>query len=169
MNLVKCVILGDSGVGKTSLIYRFKNDGFSESLPATIFDTHTVCFLKDEDAAVFGVWEVSALDKYVNERSKFAYPHTDVFLLCFALDNPESLNSIARKWVPELWADSTQTMNVPTVLVGTKVDLIAKIPMSQIENVKTQIGAIDFCACSAKNTLGVCHVLQTALRYIEYR
>ncbi len=48
------------------------------------------------------------------------YPHMDVFLVCSAVDNPESYENLRSKWVPEVrhyWPDAA------LIVVGTKTDL----------------------------------------------
>ena len=49
-----------------------------------------------------------------------SYTGSDIFLLCFSLVNPNSLNNIVHKWSPEL---QKYARRVPVILVGTKADL----------------------------------------------
>lgn len=49
-----------------------------------------------------------------------SYPDSNVILICFALDKPESLNNVQRKWIYELEQYCPQ---VPRILVGCKQDL----------------------------------------------
>ena len=49
-----------------------------------------------------------------------SYPDTDVILMCFSIDSPDSLQNIPEKWVPEV---EHFCPNVPIVLVGNKKDL----------------------------------------------
>ena len=49
-----------------------------------------------------------------------AYPDTDVFLICFSTNSPESLVNVEQKWMPEV---KHYCPNVPIILVGTKKDL----------------------------------------------
>ncbi|CAG7834321.1 unnamed protein product [Allacma fusca] len=49
-----------------------------------------------------------------------SYPRTDVFLICFAIDSPDSYLHVTTKWAPELKHYNPDT---PFVLVGTKADL----------------------------------------------
>ena len=57
----------------------------------------------------------------VYERLRpLSYPQTDVFLLCFSVDDPNSFHNIRAEWVPEITHHCPQ---VNWVLVGTKTDL----------------------------------------------
>ncbi len=49
-----------------------------------------------------------------------AYPGTDVFLVCFSVMSPDSLQNVVEKWLPEL---RYQAPKAPLILVATKVDL----------------------------------------------
>ena len=52
--------------------------------------------------------------------SPLAYPNSDVILMCFSIDLPDSLENILEKWVPEV---KHFCPKVPIVLVGNKLDL----------------------------------------------
>lgn len=49
-----------------------------------------------------------------------SYPQTDVFLICFAVNSPTSLQNIRSKWWPEV---QHYCPNTPVVLLGMKSDL----------------------------------------------
>ena len=48
------------------------------------------------------------------------YPGTDVFLLCYSTENPDSFKSCRQTWIPEL---RHFCPNTPVLLVATKIDL----------------------------------------------
>lgn len=48
-----------------------------------------------------------------------SYPGTDIFLLCFSIDNPTSFENITNKWHKEICEHSSADF----ILVGTKLDL----------------------------------------------
>ena len=50
-----------------------------------------------------------------------AYPYTNVILMCFSIDSPDSLESIPEKWTPEV---EHFCPNVPIILVGNKKVLV---------------------------------------------
>lgn len=54
-----------------------------------------------------------------------SYPETDVILICYAIDVPASLNSVAKKWNEEI---SLYCDGVPKILVGCKADLRQSSP-----------------------------------------
>ena len=54
-----------------------------------------------------------------------AYPHTDVFLICFSVVDTASLANVQNIWVPEVTKHCPET---PYLLVGTKIDLREDAP-----------------------------------------
>jgi small GTP-binding protein len=49
-----------------------------------------------------------------------SYPDTDVILMCFSIDSPDSLENIPEKWNPEV---KHFCPNVPVVLIGKQLKL----------------------------------------------
>ena len=104
-----------------------------------------------------------------------SYPDTDVILMCFSIDSPDSLENIPEKWTPEV---RHFCPTVPIVLVGNKKDLRydettrRELLKAKQEPVKTEegramsekIGAYTYLECSAKTNEGVRDVFETATR-----
>uniref|UniRef100_A0A0M3KFH2 Ras-like GTP-binding protein RhoL (inferred by orthology to a D. melanogaster protein) n=1 Tax=Anisakis simplex TaxID=6269 RepID=A0A0M3KFH2_ANISI len=79
----------------------------------------------------------------INEKDRFlqedyahlrclSYPQTDVFLMCFSLVDPKTLESCRVVWLPEIRKYvGNQT---PIVLVGTKEDLVdSSLPSERVD------------------------------------
>lgn len=65
------------------------------------------------------LWDTAGQEDYDRIRP-LSYSNTDVFLVCFALDNKGSFENIRRKWVPEV---KSQSKRAKLILVGLKSDL----------------------------------------------
>jgi len=104
-----------------------------------------------------------------------SYPQTDVFLICFSVDNPDSLGNVVKKWWPEV---RHFCPNAPIVVVGTKADLRTDVPTiaeldvlgqkvvasSEGRDVAARIAAVAYQECSAKNNDGVREVFDIAAK-----
>ena len=62
------------------------------------------------------LWDTAGQEDYDRLRP-LSYPDTDVILMCFSIDSPDSLENIPEKWTPEV---KHFCPNVPIILVGNK-------------------------------------------------
>jgi len=170
----KLVIVGDGACGKTCLLIVFSKDQFPEVYVPTVFENYVADIEVDGKCVELALWDTAGQEDYDRLRP-LSYPDTDVILMCFAIDSPDSLENIPEKWTPEV---RHFCPTVPIVLVGNKKDLRfdeatrKELTKSKQEPVKTEegramadkIGAYDFLECSAKTNEGVREVFETATR-----
>jgi small GTP-binding protein len=116
---LKCVVVGDGGVGKTSLLMSYTSKTFPTEYTPTIFDNFNAVITIDNKAYNLGLWDTAGQEEYDKMRT-VSYPHTDVFVLCFSLVQPNSFANVKNRWYPELKEYCPTT---PILLVGTKLDL----------------------------------------------
>ncbi|KAK5645526.1 hypothetical protein RI129_006826 [Pyrocoelia pectoralis] len=131
--LVKCVVVGDTAVGKTRLICaRACNQQVSL---AQLLATHVPTVWAIDQYRIYKdvlerSWEVvdsvnvslRLWDTFGDHEKnrRFAYGHSDVVLLCFSVNNPISLRNCRLMWYPEI---RRFCPNTPVLLVGCKNDL----------------------------------------------
>lgn len=131
--LVKCVVVGDTAVGKTRLICaRACNTKVSLT---QLITTHIPTVWAIDQYRIYKEvlersWEVvdgvnvslrlwDTFGDHDKDR-RFAYGRSDVVLLCFSIANPVSLRNCRIMWYPEIRKFCPQT---PIILVGCKNDL----------------------------------------------
>ncbi|XP_074019378.1 rho-related GTP-binding protein RhoC isoform X4 [Numenius arquata] len=150
----KLVIVGDGACGKTCLLIVFSKDQFPEVYVPTVFEN----YIEDYD-----------------RLRPLSYPDTDVILMCFSIDSPDSLENIPEKWTPEV---KHFCPNVPIILVGNKKDLrndehtrreLAKMKQEPVKpeegrDMANRINAFGYLECSAKTKEGVREVFEMATR-----
>lgn len=168
---VKCVFIGDSGVGKTSLLMAYTNDEVPQDDIPSVLDTIIV---KEEHSSVsidVTLFDTSGKDSEDPLRPT-CYPDADVFFLCFAIDSPDSFEHIKTKWYPEIKDHLSNHSTV--VLVGTKSDArkdaqkdVSIVSKEQGESLANEIGHVDYIECSAKNHQGLKEVFAPAKEYIS--
>lgn len=119
-------------------------------------------FKLGKDVITLNVWDTSGLDDYDRLRP-LAYPATDVFLLCFDIIAPSSLDHIREKWYPEI---QKHCPHAPIILVGNKIDLrddpntierlrhkyMTPITREQGLDMAKNIQAVHYIECSALTT-----------------
>uniref|UniRef100_A0A0N4Z4A3 Rho GTPase n=1 Tax=Parastrongyloides trichosuri TaxID=131310 RepID=A0A0N4Z4A3_PARTI len=117
-NKLKCVLVGDACVGKTSLIVAYTTNGYPYSYTPTAFDNYSVTVWVDNKPIKLELSDTSGQSKFDTLRT-LSYNEADAFLLCFNIMKPSSLNSILVQWLPEI---NKISPNVPLILVGTHLD-----------------------------------------------
>ena len=171
----KLVIVGDGACGKTCLLIVFSKDQFPENFVPTAFENYVADVEIDDRVVELSLWDTSGQGEDYYRLRPLSYPDTDVVLMCYSIDNPDSLENIEQKWVPEI---RYYCPTVPIILVGNKKDLqnnqetirdLAVQKMSPVTNengnlVASCIGAHDFLECSAKTKEGVKEVFASATR-----
>jgi len=122
---VKLVAVGDGAVGKTSLLIAYAKGNFPETYVPTVFENYTAQMDHNGKKVLLHLWDTAGQEDYDRLRP-LSYPGADIVLLCFSLVTEASFLSVKDKWFPEV---DHYVKNVPTILVGTKVDLRdAKLP-----------------------------------------
>lgn len=116
----KLVIVGDGECGKTSLLIVFSKDTFPEHYVPTVFETHVADVQVGGKTVELALWDTAGQEDYDRLRP-LSYPDTDVILVCYSVDNPDSFQNVAEKWVPEI---RHFCPGVPFLLVSTKNDLL---------------------------------------------
>ncbi|XP_065185209.1 ras-related C3 botulinum toxin substrate 3-like [Sycon ciliatum] len=174
MEAIKCVVVGDGAVGKTCLLICYTTNSFPGEYIPTVFDNYAANMILDGKHYNLGLWDTAGQEDYDKLRP-LSYPQTNVFLLCFSVDSPNSYDHIASKWHPEV---AKHCPHVPIVLVGTKIDLrddpdtIARLaeqkkaPVTYTQGfaLGRQIKARKYMECSAFKQIGLQQLFQEVIR-----
>ena len=171
----KMVIVGDSSCGKTCLYYMFVTDRFPVEYVPRLFDGGYVGSIRVDDKTVeLAFWDTIGNEEYDRLRP-VSYQFTDVILMCFSIDRPESLANVRKKWTPEV---RHFCPSVPIILVGNKKDLrndenvkreLAKMKQEPVKaedgsSMCERIDGVAYLECSAKTKEGVREVFIRATR-----
>mmetsp|Transcript_31570 Transcript_31570/g.54692 ORF Transcript_31570/g.54692 Transcript_31570/m.54692 type:complete len:226 (-) Transcript_31570:53-730(-) len=112
----KVLVLGEAGVGKTSIVNRFVNKFFNETYQPSNGMQVTSRLASLEDKAVkLEIWDAPT-SKHLAPLVKSYYPSVKAFLVVFDMSSPTSLE-FAMKCLEGL------PLRAPRVLVGNKADI----------------------------------------------
>ncbi|XP_061616213.1 ras-related protein Rab-5C-like isoform X3 [Phyllopteryx taeniolatus] len=119
----KLVLLGESAVGKSSLVLRFVKGQFHEFQESTIgaaFLTQTVCL--DDTTVKFEIWDTAGQERY-HSLAPMYYRGAQAAIVVYDITNEESF-ARAKNWVKELQRQASP--HIVIALSGNKADLASK-------------------------------------------
>jgi Ras-related C3 botulinum toxin substrate 1 len=170
-------VVGDGGVGKTCLLVTSTLKVFPAEFIPTVFDNYPAAVMVEDQHVILEMWETESQENYKTLRPLF-YPQTDVFLVCFSLVFPTSLENVQNMWLPELKKHCPTT---PCIIVGLKSDLrdivaanpgawkakgMEPIPESKGQDMMKAINARAYIECSAKRYLNLNELLAEAIKAV---
>jgi len=170
---IKCVVVGDGAVGKTSMLICFTTKQFPKEYIPTVFDNYETNVTFEGKPIYLGLWDTAGQEGYDRLRP-LSYPQTDVFLICFSIAQPASFQHIESKWKPEL---AHHAPEVPFLIVGTKSDLrgdetMLKSMEEKGKSLKTldeyaaeaaKLGAQKYLECSSLKFTGLQEIFDAAI------
>uniref|UniRef100_A0A1I8JB37 Rho-related GTP-binding protein RhoU n=1 Tax=Macrostomum lignano TaxID=282301 RepID=A0A1I8JB37_9PLAT len=171
--VIKCVAVGDGAVGKTCLLISYAQGRFPPGYVPTVFDTYAVSVRIGDMQHTLGLFDTAGQEEYEMLRD-LSYPGTDVFLVCFSIVNPTSLENARQLWIPEV---TRACPNAPFLLVGTQSDLRADrrtldwlarsrqkpVPTEVGQRLARSMGAAAYVECSALTMDNLKQVFDEAL------
>lgn len=154
------LLLGDSGVGKTSLLMRYMSNKFTESHISTLGVEYQKKIIKVDDKQVeLKIQDTSGQDRF-RAISKNYYKDVDGIMFVFDATNRESFEHI-NSWLKEVEENAA---NFEYIIVGNKMDLESIIDVND-EDVKEEYKDKKFLKTSAKTGEGVEEIF-TELAYL---
>ena len=158
----KVVILGDSGVGKTSILFRYIFDKFdNQNLPTlgASFKSKVIMIPGENNSIKLNLWDTAGQEKF-KSLTRMYYQDAEAAVIVYDATFRESFES-AKNWV----ADLRENANVPDLLialVGNKCDLTDKIEvvLEEAHGFAKSIKAEIIKETSAKDNNGVNELFQ---------
>jgi small GTP-binding protein len=162
--VLKTIITGEGGVGKTTLLHRYIEGKFNANTRLTI---GVEFFLKeitiDEDSIFLQIWDFGGQERFRFLLSNYAKGAKGALLL-FDLTRPLTLNTL-EEWVNICRSDDP---NLPILLIGSKADLEEMITINEdlIESLKSEFKFFDYVRISSKTGENVNEVFEKIARAI---
>lgn len=119
--LFKYILIGESGVGKTSLISRFCDEMYTNSYTATIGVDFKIKTIKINDKFVkLQIWDTAGQERFKTITTSY-YRGAHCIIVVFDLTNQESFLKI-EDWLKEVKKFANQDAQI--LILGNKVDNI---------------------------------------------
>ncbi|XP_042208655.1 ras-related protein Rab-9A-like [Homarus americanus] len=152
--VLKVVILGDGGVGKSCLMNRFVTDRFDEHS----FHTIGVEFLNKEielggETFTLQIWDTAGQERFKSLRTPF-YRGSDMCLLTFSVEDPSSFQNLDT-WRKEFVYYADVKADFPFLVVGNKIDLERRVTTEEAEAWCKENGDLPYIETSARDATNV--------------
>ena len=162
----KTIIVGDSGVGKSSLLKRATQNNFSENYQATIGFEFLLMYYQINDIKIkLQIWDTCGEEMYRSLIQGF-YRNTSLTLLLYAVDEQKSFDDL-NDWLKDIKNNTEQ--NMPIFLIANKCDLDERMKVvNKIsgEDFVRQNNLQYFSESSAKTGYKVDEIFEEVTKYI---
>ena len=163
-HLFKVLLIGDSSVGKTSVLLRYVDDTFNPEFQTTIgVDFKISTFQLNGKIIKLQLWDTAGQDRFKNIVASY-YRGAHGIILVFDITSSMSFQSVSR------WYDEAQNYlqkSVPKLLVGNKADLSSQrtVKVEDAKELASRLG-VEYIETSAKNSQNVNLAFETLTRNI---
>ena len=128
--LFKILIVGDSGVGKSALLFKFTDNEFlNTSIPTIGVDFRIKTIFLNNKYIKLQLWDTAGQERFRSIISSY-YRGAHGVLILFDLTSHQSFINV-EKWIKDTKMYCSD--NTKYIIVGTKCDMITKIEVSDEE------------------------------------
>eukprot|EP01130_Rhizamoeba_saxonica_P000341 TRINITY_DN1030_c0_g3_i2.p1 TRINITY_DN1030_c0_g3~~TRINITY_DN1030_c0_g3_i2.p1 ORF type:complete len:205 (-),score=67.76 TRINITY_DN1030_c0_g3_i2:127-741(-) len=163
--LFKLLLIGDSGVGKSSLLLRFADNTFSDSFISTIGVDFKIKTVDVGGTSVkLQIWDTAGQERFRTITSSY-YRGAHGIIVVYDITNEDSFNNV-KKWLQEI--ERYAADDVQRILVGNKCDLVneRKVGFEDAKDMADML-AITFIETSAKDCTNVEQAFETMAMTIK--
>ena len=127
---LKLLLIGDSNVGKTSLLLRYINNSFTEKYIATIgveFKSKDVTL--NNNTYKIHIWDTAGQERYKSITKNF-YKHAEGIIFVYDITKKETFDNL-KNWI----SNAENETDFKIIIVGNKLDMESRREVS-IEQLK---------------------------------
>ncbi|XP_061577800.1 ras-related protein Rab-8B-like isoform X1 [Cololabis saira] len=151
--LFKLLLIGDSGVGKTCLLFRFSEDSFNTTFISTIgidFKIRTIEL--DGKRVKLQIWDTAGQERFRTITTAY-YRGAMGIMLVYDICNEKSFDNI-KNWIRNI--EEHASSDVEKMVLGNKCDMTDRRQVSKDRGEKLAIDyGVKFMETSAKTSLNV--------------
>ncbi|NP_001316249.1 ras-related protein Rab-8A [Ictalurus punctatus] len=163
--LFKLLLIGDSGVGKTCVLFRFSEDAFNSTFISTIgidFKIRTIEL--DGKKIKLQIWDTAGQERFRTITTAY-YRGAMGIMLVYDITNEKSFDNI-KNWIRNI--EEHASADVEKMILGNKCDINDKRQVSKDRGEKLALEyGIKFMETSAKANINVENAFLTLARDIK--
>lgn len=158
MYSIKCILIGTSNVGKSSLFMRLLHDKYISEYQSTIGVDYGEKKIKynDENYKV-QIWDTAGQERFESITSSF-YRNTNCVLYCFSIDNKYSLIKL-QKYIDSFRRINPEETLVLEILIGLCCDLPPEVTSDEINKFQKDNDIDLYYPVSSKDNINISKLL----------
>lgn len=162
--IIKILIVGDPGVGKSNFIYRYTKEKFSNTnLSSVGFESNTKEIKITDRKIIVQLWDSAGQEKF-KSITKNLFNRVQGIIIVYDITNKKSFLNVPN-WI-KLIQETTNNM-IPYTLAGNKCDLKNEREVEEEEGTKlSQENKIDFMETSAKHDINIMECINNFVKNI---
>jgi small GTP-binding protein len=156
---IQLIIVGESSVGKTSLLYKYTQGFFTNQHLATVGLEY---FTKEEKVADkvirVKIWDTAGQEQYKSLTRNF-YRNSNGVIIVYDVTSKASFEKV-QEWVQSVIDNTDRTIKM--VLVGNKIDLTREVSTEEGQKL-AEFYKLPFFETSAKENIGISETIRTLI------
>ncbi|GAB0086407.1 Mitochondrial Rho GTPase [Sergentomyia squamirostris] len=147
--LVRILLVGDQGVGKTSLILTLVSEEFPEDVPPKAEEITIPADVTPEQVPT-NIVDYSAIEQ-TDDTLTEEIARASVICVVYSVEDEGTIERITSHWLPLIRDSMPMDQKKPVVLVGNKVDLVDFSTIDLVLSIMEEYPEVESCVeCSAK-------------------
>ena len=165
----KVVLVGETGVGKTSIIHRYLYNEYDDNritTSAAEYKNKVLKYPEYNKSISFDIWDTAGQEKYRSVTKNF-YVNAAIGLMVYDIRVKDSFENIKTYWSEQLKEYGEE--NIILAIAGNKSDLFEdqKVSEKEVKKFAESIGAI-FELTSCKENIGINELFyECGKKYLE--
>lgn len=167
----KILVIGEPGIGKTSLIRRYVDNVFDKNYTATLGVDFALKVVPWDNGMhiQLQLWDIAGQERF-SSMTRVYYKQATACIIIFDITRPPTLRAVAR-WKADLDGKASLPNGdpIPCLLIANKCDLPDRpIPKEDIQALCDEQGFIGWIETSAKEDVNVSKAMKYLIEHILY-
>lgn len=162
---VKVALVGDSSVGKSSIVARIATSTFSDNTESTIGAAFRT-FTPPGSKSPYHIWDTAGQERY-NALIPMYLRNASIIFAVFDITRRDSFERVTKHWIPYIQKHVQENgSNIIVCIIGNKTDLEKRrqVPTVEAQSIATECNAV-YIEFSAKTGAGTANVLEVFSRH----
>jgi small GTP-binding protein len=146
------IIVGDSIVGKTSILVQYTENQFNENIISTVgIDYYIKTEIINGNPVQIKIWDTAGQERYQSQTNSF-FKNAEGVILVYDVTNPETFDNL-KNWLNNINSNTKET-NLKKIIIGNKIDLKREVKKEDAENFAKE-QKVGYFETSAKNNKNI--------------